>query len=218
MRHDARPKWPKFGRAGHACAGLSVSERVPPAFLQVLSDLSGWLEGSGIPFMVVGGVAASILGRPRATRDIDSLVWLSEASWAAALDEASKHGILPRVDAPLDFARRTRVLLLRHTESAIDIDVILAGLPFEREAIARSEPHDLGGVPVKLPQIEDLLIMKAVAQRPQDLRDIEGLLDAHPNMDVTRVRRWVGEFARATTMPEMLETLDGLLTRGRGKR
>lgn len=32
--------------------------------------------------------------------------------------------------------------------------------------------------------------MKAIAHRPQDLRDIEGLLDVFPSADVESVRRW----------------------------
>jgi hypothetical protein len=51
-----------------------MPERVPPAFLQVLADLTGWLESARVPAMIIGGVAASILGRPRATRDIEGLL------------------------------------------------------------------------------------------------------------------------------------------------
>jgi hypothetical protein len=60
--------------------------------------------------------------------------------------------------------------------------------------------HDVGGVRVRLPQVEDLLIMKAIAHRPQGLRDIEGLLDVFPGANVASVRRWVGDFA-ATAGP-----------------
>ena len=194
-----------------------MPERVPAAFLRVLEDLTGWLDGAGVPAMVVGGVAASILGRPRATRDIDSLVILSEDRWSAVLTQALDHGIVARIEQPLDFARRTRVLLLRHTDSGIDIDVILGRLPYEEEAIGRGEFHDLAGVRVKLPQVEDLMIMKAIAQRPQDLRDIEGLLDAHPDADVDRVRRWVREFAAAMTMPGVLQAFEQLLAQRKSR-
>lgn len=161
--------------------------------------------------MVIGGVAASILGRPRATRDIDALAAVPDDKWAPLLSAASAHGIGPRIDDPLKFARRTRVLLLRHSRSAVDIDVILGRLPYEIDAISRSSVHDLGGVLVKLPQVEDLLIMKAIAQRPQDLRDIEGLLDVRPDADIDRVLRWVREFSVAMTMPKLLEGLERLL-------
>jgi hypothetical protein len=190
-----------------------VPERVPQPFLRVLADLTGWLDEAGVPAMVVGGVAASIMGRPRATRDIDSLAIVPEERWPALLAAAGNHGIVARIEQPLEFARRTRVLLLRHADTEIDIDVILGRLPFEEEAIARSELHSFADVHVKLPQVEDLMIMKAIARRPQDLRDIEGLLDVHPNADIDRVRRWVREFSTAIAMPDILEDFEKLLTR-----
>jgi predicted nucleotidyltransferase len=188
-----------------------VAEPVPQLFLKTLAALTRWLEDARAPAMIIGGVAASILGRPRATRDIDALVAVSEDHWAALLATAVDHGMAPRVADPLAFMRRTRVLLLRHEESGVDIDIILGRLPFEEEAISRAEWHDLGGARVRLPQVEDLLIMKAIAQRPQDLRDIEGLLDVHPGADIERVHRWVREFATATAMPDLLKGLEQLL-------
>lgn len=186
-------------------------ESVPQPFLKTLAALTRWLDEARVPAMIVGGVAASVLGRPRATRDIDALAVVPEDQWAALLETAAAHGMVARVADPLAFMRRTRVLLLRFQESAIDIDVILGGLPFEEEAVGRAEWHDLGGVRVRLPQVEDLLVMKAIAQRPQDLRDIEGLLDVHPGADVERVRSWVGEFAAATTMPDLVRGLEQLM-------
>lgn len=180
--------------------------------------MTGWLEAAGVPAMVVGGVAASILGRPRATRDIDTLAMLPDDKWAAALAAAGGYGIAPRIEKPLEFARRTRVLLLRHEKSGIDIDVILGRLPYEEAAIERSRFHDLGGVRVRLPQVEDLLIMKIIAHRPQDLRDIEGLLDVHPDANVEHVRQWLREFATAMTMPDLLEGFENLLAQRKRPR
>ena len=192
-------------------------ERVPQLFLRALADLTDWLDQAGFPAMIVGGVAASILGRPRATRDIDALAVAPDEHWSRLVASASTHGILPRIENPLEFARRTRVLLLRHTESSIDIDVILGGLPFEAEALSRASVHDLGGVRVRLPQVEDLLVMKAIAHRPQDLRDIEGLLDVFPKANVERVRRFVREFATAAGIPDLPEEFEKLLAQ-RGLR
>lgn len=188
-----------------------MRDRVPQAFLEVLADLTDWFTDSRISAMVIGGVAASLLGRPRATRDIDALVMLSEDKWAAALQSAQRHGIVPRIEEPLAFARKTRVLLLRHVDSGVDLDIILGRLPFEEDAIGRSKCHDLGGVPVNLPAVEDLIIMKAIAQRPQDLRDIEGLLDVHPDADVNAVLRWLGEFSKAMAMPDLRQGFENLL-------
>ena len=80
-------------------------------------------------------------------------------------------------------------------------------------------PHlSWAGVRVRLPRVEDLIVMKAVARRPKDLEDIRGLLDAHPEADCAEVRRWIREFATATNMPDMLEEFDKLLERRQVKR
>lgn len=72
--------------------------------------------------MVVGGVASSFLGRPRMTQDVDALAIPPEDQWDGAAEAARKFGIVPRIDQAVDFARRARVLLLKHAQSDIAID------------------------------------------------------------------------------------------------
>jgi hypothetical protein len=195
-----------------------VVDRVPPTLLAALADLVKWLDDTKMPSMIIGGVAASVLGRPRLTQDVDALAILPEADWANAVSSAARHGILPRVENALDFARRSRVLLMRHAESGIDIDITFGRLSFEQTAIDNSEVHDIGGLRVRLPRVEDLLIMKAVARRPKDLQDIEGLLAAHPDADVAVVRQWVREFATAMSMSDMLDDFDKVVARSKSSR
>jgi hypothetical protein len=195
-----------------------VVDRVPATLLAALADLVKWLDDTKMPSMIIGGVAASVLGQPRLTQDVDALAILPEADWANAVSAAARHGILPRIENPLDFARRSRVLLMRHAESGIDIDVTFGRLSFEQAAIDNSETHDIGGLRVRLPRVEDLLIMKAVARRPKDLQDIEGLLAAHPDADVVAVRQWVREFATAMNMSDMLDDFDKVVARSKSRR
>jgi len=190
-----------------------MTDRIPETLLAPLRDLGRWLEAAGMQAVIVGGIAVSFLGRPRFTQDIDALAILAEQEWAGALAIAANYGIVPRIEKPLEFARRTRVLLLRHTPSKIDIDLILGGLPFEHTAVEHGRVQKVGGVSVRLPRVEDLLIMKAVAHRPQDMQDIEGLLDAHPGANVEDVRRWVREFATATAMFDLIDDFERLLER-----
>ena len=60
------------------------------------------------------------------------------------MNDAARYGIVPRIDDALAFARRSRVLLMRHTGSSIDLDVTFAGLPFERAAVERSAVLSVG--------------------------------------------------------------------------
>jgi hypothetical protein len=191
---------------------------VPATLLAALTDLVKWLDITKMPSMVIGGVAASILGQPRLTLDVDALAILPEADWPNAVSTAASHGILPRIENPLDFAHRSRVLLMRHAASGINIDVTFGRLSFEQTAIDHSEIHNIGGLRVRLPRVEDLLVMKAIARRPKDLQDIEGLLAAHPEADVVAARRWVREFATAMSMSDMLDDFDKVVARSKSAR
>ena len=91
--------------------------------------------------------------------------------------------------------------------------MILGGLSFERNAVSHAQVHDIGGVSVKLPRIEDLLIMKAIAHRPQDLLDVDALLAAYPDADLDSVRQWVREFGTATAMSDLLVDFDKAVQR-----
>jgi nucleotidyltransferase AbiEii toxin of type IV toxin-antitoxin system len=205
----------RFANAGRVYGRRWVVERLDQPLLAALADLAKWLAETRIPAVIIGGVAASVLGRPRLTRDIDALAILPEDAWSQAVDAAARYGIVPRLADALAFARRSRVLLLRHTVSAIDLDVTFGALPFEQSTVERSALHTVGGVLVRLPRVEDLLVMKAVARRPKDLDDIRGLLDAHPEANVAEVRTWVREFATAASMPDMLQGFDDLLAERR---
>jgi len=207
-----------FAIGGPAFGRHWVVDRVPATLLAALADLVKWLDDAKMPSMVIGGVAASVLGRPRLTQDVDALAILPEGDWANAVATAAHYGIHPRIENPLDFARRSRVLLMRHAESGIDIDVTFGGLSFEQTAIDNSAIHDIGGLRVRLPRVEDLLIMKAIARRPKDLQDIEGLLAAHPEADVATVRQSIREFATAMSMSDMLDDFDNLVARSKSRR
>jgi predicted nucleic acid-binding protein len=100
-----------------------VAEPSPASLHAALADLAKWLGAARIPAMIIGGVAASALGRPRLTQDIDALVIVPDSDWPNVVDSAARYGIVARIEGALEFARRSRVLLLRHTNSGIDIDV-----------------------------------------------------------------------------------------------
>ena len=180
--------------------------------LTILRHLVAWLQAGKVQGVVIGGVAASLWGRPRLTRDVDALVLLEEGRWGEFLAAGAGHGFLPRRADALAFARETRVLLVRHGESGIDLDLVFGSLPFEKEAAIRAKWVDLGGVAIPLSSPEDLIIMKAVAHRPRDLEDIAAILAAQPGLNVRRVRRWLREFSGALEMPEILNDLEALLS------
>lgn len=157
--------------------------------------------------VIIGGVAVGYLAGPRFTADVDAVVLMPGDDVPRLLTMTALEGLTPRIANVEEFARRNRVVLLHHDTSGIDVDISLGLLPFEVEAVERSVIHDIGGLRVRLPTPEDLIIFKAVAHRPRDLDDIRAILDAHPNLDRERIRYWVPQFAEVLERPELWDDI-----------
>ncbi len=185
-------------------------ESVTPLFapIQALQNLLRQFNDQGV---IIGGVAASLLGTPRFTVDLDAVFLLSLQDIPRLLKEAAKQGIEPRISDAADFARKTRVLLLRHTASGTDIDLSLGFLPFEVEMVERSSLVELGPVKLRLPTPEDLIIMKAIAHRHKDLEDIRAIAASQPELDKERIKYWVEQFGEALELPGLWESVSQLL-------
>lgn len=175
--------------------------------LAPLTAVQKLLERFGGRGLIFGGVAASLLGQPRLTADVDALLLLSTEELPRLIEAANQEGLEPRISDAHDFARRNRVLLLRHKTSGINVDISLGVLPLEVEAVERSQNYRAGALNIRLPTPEDLIIFKAVAHRPRDLLDIQAIIQSHPQLDRVRIKHWVTEFARALDMPELWDDI-----------
>jgi len=187
-----------------------VSKGITPllAPIQAVQNLLQRFNNQGV---IIGGVAVSLLGTPRFTVDVDVVFMLGLSEIPTLLTEAEKQGIVPRITDPVDFARRNRVLLLRHDASGTDIDISLGILPFEAEMVARSNTCEIGQIQIRIPTPEDLIIMKAVARRPKDLEDIKAIRASHPVLDRARIQYWIEQFGEALDLPDLWGDISQLL-------
>ena len=186
----------KAKRTRNRPASKGVTPLLEP--IQALQNLLSMFNDQGV---IIGGVAASLLGTPRYTVDIDAVLLLNIEDLPRLIEEAATQGINPRIADPITFARKNRVLLLRHTVSGTDIDLSIGMLPFEVEMVERSQLFEICAIKIRLPTPEDLIIMKAFANRPKDLTDIEAIANSHPMLDRERIRFWVEQFGEALDLP-----------------
>ncbi len=184
------------------------------AVTAALAKLAEAFDELGLPAMVIGGIAVVARGVARTTLDIDATVWAAGLNLDRALELFARHGLTARLTDVRRFAEDHQVLLLQHQASGTPIDVVLAQLPFEREALARATPVDFGGAMLPVASVEDLVVYKAVAWRERDRSDIERLLGAHPDeVDLARVRSLVAEFAAMLDAPERVAEFEAILRR-----
>lgn len=140
-------------------------------------DLLRELNAAGVRFLLVGAHAVGVHGVPRATRDID--VWVEPS-----IENASRVvAALARFGAPLasigldrsDFESLDRVVQIGVPPNRIDLMTSLSGLSDFAGAWARRTVAELGGVPVQVIGLEDLLQNKRASGRDKDLVDIREL-------------------------------------------
>jgi predicted nucleotidyltransferase len=183
--------------------------------LGALAAVSDWLTTANVAYAVVGGVAASLHGRPRVTKDVDVVAIVEQSAWAKLLKAGEAWGLRPRIEDALEFARTTRVLLLIHEETSIEVDLSFGMLPFERELVERAQTRTMKQVRFPLASPEDVIVMKALALRPRDIADIESIVELVAHLDLHRVRATVAQLSQALESEDHASRLEEIL---RGRR
>jgi predicted nucleotidyltransferase len=159
------------------------------AAVSLIEPIIRALEDAQVRYVVVGGLATVLHGYPRLTVDIDLVVDLAPEEALKAVGVLTSLGLVPRVPvAASDFAARDKreswvrdknmrvftMLDPRNPMRQVDL-FVESPIPFE-VLWRRSELLLLEGTSVRIAAIEDLVTMKRIAARPQDLKDIEALL------------------------------------------
>lgn len=184
-------------------------------FRAAIRALSNACDDANARWMLIGGIAVIARGAPRTTEDVDATVLAPGLDVDRFLAACQVQQIVPRRSDTREMALHAQILLLRHTESTIELDVSLAWLGFEADAINRARPVDFGdGLSVPVAQADDLIVYKSVAWRDMDRKDIERLLLRHRStIDLPRIRAQVEEFAQLMEIPERLDDFDALVAR-----
>jgi hypothetical protein len=170
--------------------------------------LHQFLSERRIRYAIIGGIAVQRWGQPRLTRDVDVTILVPAGQEEPLLRELLL-AFPGRVDDALGFALVNRALpVLVPGGSEADITLGLPG--YEEGAIARAVDYDLGDARVvKLCSAEDLVIHKAVAGRPQDLMDIEGIVARQRDrLDLAYLRPRLAEFSSLLDDPEVAQRFE----------
>jgi hypothetical protein len=151
----------------------------------------------------MGGLAVQYWGEPRLTRDVDVTAAVPLDGTEDFVRLIMSH-FVSRVEDAVSFARQTRMILVK-ASNGCEIDISMSIPDYEDEVIRRAIDYELEqGKRVQLCSAEDLIIHKAVAGRPRDIEDIEGIVYRQGNsLDVEYIRLWLREFAAALENPEL---------------
>ncbi len=146
------------------------------------------LNGAGVRYVVVGGLATVLHGHARLTADVDLVIDLAPNEARKAMEVLTHLGLRARAPVdPLAFADATvrrdwieqkgmRVFSLYDPSNPmLEVDLFAEHLIDFEDLWRRAETVELAHTVVRVASIPHLIRLKQLAGRPQDLADIEAL-------------------------------------------
>jgi predicted nucleotidyltransferase len=179
---------------------------------KLIKKIGKCLDKEKIPYMIIGGQAVLIYGRPRLTRDVDITLGVDTDKFALIKGVCGKLGLRMQPKNPEIFAGQTRVLPSEEPKSKIRVDFIFSFTPYESQAISRARKVSVSGYPVKFASCEDVIIHKMVAGRAVDEEDVKSILVKNKSsLDRKYIRQWLSQFSKISEHRRMLERFNSLL-------
>ncbi|MFN8587344.1 MAG: nucleotidyltransferase [Candidatus Eisenbacteria bacterium] len=181
------------------------------AFESTLATFATRLHEAGVRYMVIGGFANLHWGRARFTQDLDVTVAVTEDALAGLMN-ALAPAFRSLVKDPVAFARETALVPLE-SHTGIPIDMVLARLALEHEAIARAITIEVGDAAVQFATPEDLILHKIISERPRDREDIEGIVRRQRGkLELDYLRPRIRALSDALERPTMVAEFERLIS------
>jgi len=177
--------------------------------IRVAAELQKFCERHNWSFCIIGGLALQFWGEQRLTKDVD-LTLLTGFGNEEVYVDALLEKFSPRIEDAKTFALRNRVLLLQ-TENKIGIDISLGAFPYEETMINRAELQQyLPKIRLRICSAEDLIVLKAFADRSKDWSDIQTVLIKQRKLDWHYINKQLAPLVELKEEPEIIRKLEKL--------
>jgi len=179
---------------------------------ELITKIARRLDEDEIPYMIIGGQAVLVYGRPRLTRDIDITLGIDTDGFVLVENACRKLGLKMLPSEPKDFAGETNVLPAEEPELRVRVDFVFSFSEYERQALKRTTQITMNDYPVKFASCEDVIIHKMVAGRAIDEEDVKGMLIKNgQSVNLGYIKKWLEEFSKIPDHSEILENFNRLL-------
>ena len=162
---------------------------------EFLKRIAKILDRKAIPYMIIGGQAVLIHGRPRLTQDVDVTLGIDVDQFEVLSASCHALGLKPLPADPRRFVVETKVFPTEDPRTKLRVDFIFSNTRYERQAIERAATIRIVGYPVRFASPEDLIIHKIFAGRAIDLEDARVvLLRQGQKLNRPYIRKWLRAF------------------------
>jgi hypothetical protein len=148
--------------------------------INTLTDVADILNNLQIKYCLVGGLAVSMLSKPRATEDVDFLILLEHGQQEELVYELKKKFDIIQNKKPIQFKNITIWRLVVKEKDSVDYDFTVLDFLFGENKIYNNALDNsiniiINNTKIKVANIKSLIEMKRISGRRIDLIDIEEL-------------------------------------------
>ncbi len=166
------------------------------SLLETLKQISTALSTADVEHCLIGGLALAMVARPRTTEDIDILVLLNEeqiGKLSAIIHEGFQ--VIHAHKEVMTFGKSKiwRVLLSDpfSGEGSVLLDILFAEHVIHQNAVRNALTVTVDSIPISVVKPEDLILLKMLSGRDQDLLDIELIREENQNnLDEGYIKIW----------------------------
>ncbi|MDB5169099.1 MAG: hypothetical protein JWO41_455 [Candidatus Saccharibacteria bacterium] len=191
---------------------------IPPAeqseelsWAHKVAAINAAFQESQLPYAFGGAIAMNYHREPRATSDIDVNIFLSPADQEGAL------GALRQLYGLPDEERVRREIVAsgqaRSLWTTTYIDLFFANTDFHESMAQRVSHEPFGDTVIPVLSIEDLIVCKAVFDRPKDWIDIDAVVKSgRKPLDLAYMISWLDKFKMTPEDNSRIDRLQTLVT------
>lgn len=156
---------------------------------QFYNNLVNLLEETKSDYVIIGGLAVSVIGEPRTTLDIDLILSIPENDIQLFLKHIIDKGFELNMQKELKRIEHTGTF--RFSMGFFHADIILASSTFENSVFKRRKKIKLVNKNAYFPSPEDLIILKIMVGREKDMLDVKSIVTRHKNkLDRKYLEKW----------------------------
>lgn len=170
---------------------------------EILTEFTSILNKMGVKYVMIGGLAISSWFAERFTRDMDLTIELDQNLWNILNQKLVSSPDIQIKQTCMD-TDSSLPSLVRLVYKGYPIDLITSLTPLQKEAISRGIRTKIFGPEINLATPEDIIILKLIANRTQDIADIENIIKRLSDLDFLYIEKWAKEWEVLPLWQELL--------------
>jgi len=180
-------------------------------FRSLVANTIKLLTENRISYVVIGGLASDVWGRPRKTLDIDIVIQVIPEKSEAFLKMAEKYHF--KFNYPNALKQIMNMGMCRLFYGDYHTDIIMGYSEFEQGVFTRKKKVSILGKNVWVASPEDVILYKLLSNRPIDQSDIGNIVAAQGGkLDVGYLKKRAAIMNRELLRADIRSNLDKIIS------